>query len=510
MKAERLLELYDRISEAPDAVSRLRRFVLDLAVRGKLVEQNPDEQSAAERLPAKVKPHPSPHLPTGWEQAKIGQLLEFQYGKGLKKSERLDSGPVPVFGSNGIVGYTDTPLTSAPSIIVGRKGSAGALNVCDGPSWTTDVAYYVEAPEFYVLRFLYVALSTLGLDGLGKGVKPGLSRADAYELLLPVPPTGEQHSIVAKVDELMALCDRLEEQHGTREATRDRLTTATLSRLTAADTNEQSFHDHARFALDTLPALTARPDQIQALRQTLVDLAVSGKLTKSVGEEATVQGRTPEAKPESIGKPHHLPETWKWAPASRLCTDVVDCPHSTPKFEQTGVLCLDTNSFKDGKLVAHRLRYVSESTYAERIRRLVPQPGDVVFAREGSVGESVVVPDDLRCCLGQRVMLFRPGPEVIPEYFRLAVSSPQALIRLLSLHKGIGAKHVNVRDMRETLIPTPPIDVQQRIVATLQELMALCDHLEASLKQADDKRARLLDSLLAEALAPAEEALEAA
>ena len=155
---------------------------------------------------------------------RVGTLLDFQYGKGLKASERLDEGPIPVFGSNGIVGFTDEPMTVRPTIIVGRKGSAGALNLCDGPCWTTDVAYFVEAPSFFTIRFLANALAALDLDNLRKGVKPGISRSDAYEKFLNVPPLAEQHRIVAKVDELMALCDGLEAARAEREATRTRTT----------------------------------------------------------------------------------------------------------------------------------------------------------------------------------------------------------------------------------------------------------------------------------------------
>lgn len=537
MKAERLLELYDRISEAPDAVSRLRRFVLDLAVRGKLVEQDPDERSAAERLPAKVKAHPSAHLPTGWEQAKIGQLLEFQYGKGLKKSERLDSGPVPVFGSNGIVGYTDTPLTSAPSIIVGRKGSAGALNVCDGPSWTTDVAYYVEAPEFYVLRFLYVALSTLGLDGLGKGVKPGLSRADAYELLLPVPPTGEQHRIVAKVDELMALCDRLEEQHGTREATRDRLTTATLSRLTASDTDEQSFRDHARFALETLPALTARPNQIKALRRAILNLAVHGQIVEqnSADEPAPMllqriakkrselletgypnpaEAETQKKKQAKQKLPSGLPELpagWAWGTLQQCSLMVIDCKNKTAPYTSEGVKLIRTTNVRDGRLNFLDQKFVSEDTYERWSLRGKPTPGDILITREAPMGEVCIVPEGQRVCLGQRMMLARLVPETInPRFMLYSLRDPALMERVQDKPLGMTVQHLRVGGVETLLVPLPPLDEQHRIVAKLDELMALCDRLEASLQQADNKRARLLESLLAEALAPAEKALEAA
>ena len=154
MNTDRLLALYDRVAEAPDAVGRLRRFVLDLAVLGKLVEQDPADAPATEfgKCLGQGGIDGSSRL-ENWRRATVGDILDFRYGKGLKASERIENGPVPVYGSNGIRGYTTEPLTMRPSIIVGRKGSAGALNKCHGPSWTTDVAYFVEPPEFFDLDF---------------------------------------------------------------------------------------------------------------------------------------------------------------------------------------------------------------------------------------------------------------------------------------------------------------------------------------------------------------------
>ena len=94
------------------------------------------------------------------------------------------------------------------------------------------------------------------------------------------PPLAEQHRIVAKVDELMALCDRLEAARAEREATRDRLTAASLARLNTPDPDPATFATHARFALDHLPALTACPDQIRQLRQTILSLAVLEMLAR--------------------------------------------------------------------------------------------------------------------------------------------------------------------------------------------------------------------------------------
>jgi type I restriction enzyme S subunit len=97
-------------------------------------------------------------------------------------------------------------------------------------------------------------------------------------------------------------------------------------------------------------------------------------------------------------------------------------------------------------------------------------------------------------------MLFRPSAAVTPVFFRLTLSAPGFLSHLLSLHKGIGAKHVNVGDMRRALIPLPPLAEQKRIVAKVDELMALCDELETHLTEKATTRRQLLKATLAEAL----------
>lgn len=341
----------------------------------------------------------------------------------------------------------------------------------------------------------------------------------------PLPPLAEQHRIVAKVDELMALCDQLEAAQQERERRRDSLVAASLQRLNqlAAEATPEVQRKNAYFHLHHLPRLTTRPEHIKAMRKTVLNLAVRGMLVKQHTSDQTAhdllkqmldqktllikEGVLPKSKdaaPISAKElPAALPSSWCWTRIESVCAAIVDCPHSTPSFIASGVACLDTNSFKAGSLTPHKTRYVSEETYQERIKRLVPQGGDIVFAREGSVGESVIVPDGMRCCLGQRVMLFRPLQGILPAFFQLALSEPSSLERLLSLHKGIGAKHVNVADMRNALLPLPPLAEQHRIVAKVDELMALCNQLEAQLTTTKTDSRRLLEAVLSDALEPA-------
>jgi type I restriction enzyme S subunit len=528
MNAERLLKHYEKIADAPDAIVRLRRFVLDLAVRGKLVPQHPKDEPAPELLKriAKEKLHQA-SLPRGWRRAKIGSILELQYGKGLKATERSEEGPVPVFGSNGIVGFTDEPLTARPSIIVGRKGSAGALNLCDGPSWTTDVAYFVEVPSFLDVRFTLNALAALDLDKLGKGVKPGLSRSEAYDQIIAVPPLAEQHRIVAKVDELMGLCDRLEAARQTREAVRDRLTAASLARLNTPD--PQTFQEDAQFALDALPALTTRPDQIKALRQTILNLAVRGKLVpqdandepasellKRLKRARTALEATGKIRKEKGEPPSHycgeqgfdLPSSWSWARLTEIGqTQTGTSPSSANPDLFGGFIPFIKPAHLDGKKINYDGQGLSEIGIASS--RLAAANSILMVCIGATLGKVNTTARPV--CFNQQINSLTPFLNGLTAFGALALKTSE--FQSLAWSKaGTGTLPIISKGKWEVLpIPLPPLAEQQRIVAKVDALVALCDRLEASLAATAATRRRLLDALLAEALAPVEDReLEAA
>ncbi len=136
---------------------------------------------------------------------RLGDVLRLEYGKPLPPELRSPEGTVPVYGANGIKDWTKTAFRSEPTIIVGRKGSAGEIQLTDGPFWPLDVTYFVDFDRGrHDLKFLYYLLDWIDLRSLAKGIKPGVNRNEAYDIPVSVPPLEEQRRIVAVLDEAFA------------------------------------------------------------------------------------------------------------------------------------------------------------------------------------------------------------------------------------------------------------------------------------------------------------------
>ena len=180
-----------------------------------------------------------------------------------------------------------------------------------------------------------------------------------------------------------------------------------------------------------------------------------------------------------------------------VCAKIVDCPHSTPKWEKNGKLCLRTTNFKRGYLDLQSPNYVSEETFNDRNRRIIPQPGDVLYSREGSVlGIACTIPSNVYPCLGQRMMLLRSGKKLNNRYLMHYLNSPMVTNHVIATKGGTGSPHINVGDIKEFKIPIPSLEEQSNIVRQIEEQLSSCDNVEktvdAILAQADAMRQSIL------------------
>lgn len=136
-----------------------------------------------------------------WEEKKLGEIIKLEYGKPLSDDKRTPDGKYPVYGANGEKDRTNEFYYDKPSIIVGRKGSAGEVNLTEKRFWPLDVTYFVTFDEKqYCLKFLFNLLLTLDLPSLAKGVKPGINRNEVYGIAVKTPPLPEQERVVGFID----------------------------------------------------------------------------------------------------------------------------------------------------------------------------------------------------------------------------------------------------------------------------------------------------------------------
>jgi type I restriction enzyme, S subunit len=377
MNAEMLLTHFNRISDAPDAASRLREFILGLAVRGKLVEQNPKDEAAAgllariqvervqlakdgqipklqpiARIDVDELPFPAP---SGWAWTRLASIcMRIHYGftasanNSLKDVRLLRITDI----QNNNVNWQNVPgceiaegeiphfrLLAGDILIARTGGTIGKTFLVRQIPVTAVFASYLirvqKASELYD-RYLKLFLESPVYwkqlqEGARGGGQPNVNGQTLGRMLVPVAPKEEQYRIVAKVDELMALCDRLESAQRERERRRDLLAASAHHHLNNGADSED-LRSYATFVIGHLPRITVRPDQVMQLRQTILNLAVRGKLVPQsqsdepasallkrilaektqLVKEGKIRKQDPQARIQPDAASFSLPGGWQW------------------------------------------------------------------------------------------------------------------------------------------------------------------------------------------------------
>ena len=566
MNADRLLAHYERIADAPDAIARLRRFILDLAVRGKLVPQDANHELASELLKrigrekarlVKAGDLRKPReldggnesvepfvIPSSWRWVRldtVGAIVGGGTPSATDAENFAEPGEgVPWLTPADLGGYSDL-YVSRGSRDLSEKGSR-ASSATLMPKGT--VLFTSRAPIGYVAiaanvistnqgfksivpyvtdcsRFIATAMKAFAPDIDAKA--PGTTFKEVSGKIVaavpfPLPPLAEQRRIVVKVDELMGLCDRLEAARAGRKAVRDRLAAASLARLNAPDPD--TFQADARFALDALPALTTRPDQIKRLRQTILNLAVRGKLvTQDAGDEPASEllkriakeiaaygkaNRIGQAQAEPIADndvPFAAPNGWRWTRLCALFNVITDGDHQPPPKADKGVAFLTIGNVTTGRLDFTGCRLVPEAYFKSLAPYRTPAKGDILYTVVGATyGRPAFVETDRAFCVQRHIAILKPVEAMSLRFLMALLASPLIYNQATRTTTGTAQPTIALRPLRNFLAPLPPLAEQHRIVAKVDALMALCDRLEASLTAASANRSALLQALLHEAL----------
>lgn len=560
MNPTHLLQYFERIAEAPGGVSELRSLIIYLAVSGKLVpqEQNaePGEdfyhrvQNGIEQLAAKcnrcrwnasepITLNAAPvNLPEAWTLSRLNDTGLYINGIAFKPADWKNAG-LPIIRIQNLsdptkeFNYTegkfpDENIVRDGDLLVSWSATLDAFIWRRREGVLNQHIFKVILNEEAVLRdYLYWLLKheirKLAESDHAHGLAmKHINRGPFLAHVVSLPPLAEQQRIVAKVDELMALCDRFEVAQGERESRRDRLVASSLNRLNNG-ADPDAFRDHARFYFNHLPRLTTKPEHIQQLRHTILNLAVRGKLvpqdpsdepasellkgieaekSRLVKEGALARQKLASCEPKELT--FDCPMNWQAVNFNDVCNLVTSGSRGWAEFySETGPKFIRAQNIRFGRLRLEDLACVSLPKKAEGTRTQVSK-GDLLIVITGAgVTNPAMLDHELgEAYVSQHVALIKPTATSLSRWLLLCLMAPVgARAELVERAYGAGKPGLNLDNIRSLRIPVPPIAEQQRIVAKVDELMALCNRLETQLTTTQTESRCFLEAVLHEAVA---------
>ena len=341
---------------------------------------------------------------------------------------------------------------------------------------------------------------------------------------IPLPPLAEQHRIVARVEELMKLCDALEGRGRLADEQHARLTT-TLFGLLAASESPQALADHWQRIAEHFDLLLDRPEAIDALEQVILELAVRGLLVnqeagdepasvlmakvRATKDQELAAGSLKRGKPtppvDDTETPYALPSGWCWVRLAEVVTKLG--AGSTPLggkdvYTSTGIKFLRSqNVWNDGLRVFDAAR-ISSATH-EGMAATVVKPNDLLFNITGaSIGRCALVPSDFdEANVSQHVTIVRPALVETRHFLHLVLISNHVQRTVRNVQVGVSREGLSIAKLGQFVVPLPPLAEQHRIVARVDELRRLCAQLRENLVAARQTQTRLADALVAQAIA---------
>ncbi|EGR2230757.1 restriction endonuclease subunit S [Vibrio parahaemolyticus] len=525
------LELY--------GVKKLRELILELAVRGKLVPQDPNDEPASvllerikdeRRAEAKngklkevkaISENEFPYkLPINWSFVRLEEIIQISSGKNLTAKKMDTSGKIPVYGGNGVTGIHSESNVSEKTIVIGRVGFyCGSVHLTPACAWVTDNAFITKYSRANLDEDFLVWL--LKATNLGENdsatAQPVISGKKVYPIVVALPPKEEQHRIVAKVDELMALCDQLEQQTEASIEAHQVLVTTLLDTLTNSADADELMQNWARIS-EHFDTLFTTEESIDQLKQTILQLAVMGKLVpqdpndepasellkRIAGEKAQLVKEKKIKKQKALPpisedeKPFELPSGWEW---ERIGTfGVVGTgatpSRSNPKYWDDPKYNWVSSGETSELFVSTTKEKVSELAIQETNVSIYPS-GTLIVAMYGqgkTRGQITELTEpagtNQACAAIQLIEKNESHKDFVKLYFRKSYEE------LRSNAAGGAQPNLNVGKVQSTVIAVPPLNEQQRINTKVNELLTVCDHLKAHFEAVQSTQLHLTDAIV--------------
>ncbi|TOH67959.1 type I restriction endonuclease subunit S, partial [Vibrio parahaemolyticus] len=531
------LELY--------GVKKLRELILELAVRGKLVPQDPNdepasvllERIAAEKaelvkekiirksksLPVVSKKEQPFVLPKGWVWERLGNIGIGATGKTPSTKQSIFfEGSIPFIGPGqinqngeilvpekflsceGLLNSTEAIEGDILMVCIGGSiGKAAIARQTVGFNQQINAIRALQMPSAY----LYTSLSTDSfLQELLKkatgSATPIINRRKWEELLVPIAPLEEQYRIVAKVNELMALCDQLEQQTEASIEAHQVLVTTLLDTLTNSADADELMQNWARIS-EHFDTLFTTEESIDQLKQTILQLAVMGKLVpqdpndepasellkRIAGEKAQLVKEKKIKKQKALPpiaedeKPFELPNGWVWERIDNL-SNLIEYGSSQKTVDPFpgGVPVLKMGDIQNGQLILGDHKMMSADV--EELPSLYLKNNDILYNRTNSaelVGKTGIFKgeDDKYSFASYLIRIRCNSRNVLPDYINLSMNTPLFRATQVEPHikKQCGQANVNGTLMKSMLVSIPPLNEQKQIISKVNQLISACNSL---------------------------------
>ncbi|EKF9170582.1 restriction endonuclease subunit S [Vibrio cholerae] len=567
MDAQQFLAEFGHIANAPGGIARLRELVLHLAVSGRLTNQIETESaddffsdinlkreslesSGDIRINRKIRNEPARgawRIPDNWLWCRFGELSNFSAGRTPSRKESkywntgeypwlsiadLDHGKIVSRSSETISEIARTEVFKSPpapagSLLMSFKLTIGKMCLLGIDSYHNEAIIRISPFADELINYFFKCLNGFDLSAGNKAAIKGntLNQDSISNIEIALPPREEILRIVAKVDELMTLCDQLEAQQQKRRTLQNHLRQATLQAVAASQSPHELQESWQRLQAN-FGQLFSAPEDVVAFKGLILDLAVSGNLSDveyrhhSTGaelleaiaerriswsheaesqEKKEAQTMLKKLRTQQVNPPEtNLPVHWAWATFLQVSQAVVDCHNKTAPYVANGIHLVRTTDIRNGEMNLTNTKKVTEETFDYWSRRMPPKAGDIFFTREAPMGEAAIVPEGEKVCLGQRTMLLRLFPELFNNRFLLyVIRSPSFQTRMVEAAIGMTVKHLRVGGVEDLVVPVPPKPEQDAIVSIIDALFEICDRFEKQLS----KKQRISENLVTSSVA---------
>ncbi|MBA6354892.1 MULTISPECIES: restriction endonuclease subunit S [unclassified Colwellia] len=536
-------------------IKKLRKLILELAVRGKLVPQYNNDESvtvlldkiAAEKTQLivdkklkKQKPllaitnEEKPfEIPTSWNFKRFGDVMFNRDGerKPVSAAERKGiQGKYDYYGASGVIDQVNGFLFDKSLLLIGEDGanlisrSTPIAFLAHGKYWVNNHAHVLDGITTQFLEFIALHINAISLEDYITGTaQPKMNQAKMNSIVVAIPPEAEQHRIVAKVDKLMALCDQLEQQTEQSLIAHQTLVEVLLAALTNSE-NADDFQISWQRIAEHFDVLFTTEHSIEQLKQTILQLAVMGKLVpqnpsdepasallEKIAEEKAqliADKKIKKQKPIPVitgdEKLFELPNGWVSCSLAELIPQFQNGASSRGDSDGKDIIVLRLADIKNWQVSFVDTRSIAISEKSSE--RYTLEKGDVLIIRvNGSadiVGRFITCHQKYDAIYCDHFIRMRfPIKCFSSSYLSLLGSSSLIRERIADLFVSTaGQKTVNQTHIGSLSVTLPPIAEQHRIVAKVDELMALCEQLNARLSDAQTTQLHLADAVVENAL----------